>query len=198
MIEILAALSASAAAGMRIALPLLVIGLLYGDQLWAQVPILSGIAPPVVLGVLVSWSVFEVFASKVRLGRRLLQGVELLFSPFAGAILGIAVARATALPPGVIILVGIVGGLLALVLQLVQVGLSYRVSRIPPWIIFAQDVLCVTLVLFAFDAPRQGGLIALLLLWFAIRTSKDWHRWYVEQAQPSERRQPRQHKRDPD
>ncbi|NEO51251.1 MAG: DUF4126 family protein, partial [Moorea sp. SIO4A3] len=35
MIALLAALSASAAAGMRIALPLLVIGLLHSDQLWS-------------------------------------------------------------------------------------------------------------------------------------------------------------------
>jgi hypothetical protein len=198
MIEILAALSASAAAGMRIALPLLVIGLLYGDLLWSQVPVLSGIAPPVILGVLVSWSLFEVFASKVRLGRQLLHVVELLFSPFAGAILGIAVARAALLPGWVIATLGVVGGLLALVLQLVQIGVSYRMRQIPLWTICAQDVLCVILVLFSFDAPRQGGLIALMLLWMAIRTSKDWHRWYVEQANPADRRAPRRGKRDPD
>lgn len=198
MIEILAALSASAAAGMRIALPLLVIGLLYGESLWSQVPILSNIAPPVVLGVLVSWSLLEIFALKIRLGRRLLQTVELLFSPLAGAILGIAVARAALLPEGVVTTLGIVGGSLALVLQLVQIGLAYRLSQVPIWAIFAQDALCIILVLFAFDAPRQGGLIALLLLWLAIRTSKDWHRWYREQAQPDRRRNPRFGKRDPD
>jgi hypothetical protein len=198
MIEILAVLSASAAAGMRIALPLLMIGLLYGDALWSEVPILSQIAPPVVLGVLVSWSLFEVFASKVRLGRRLLQSVELIFSPFAGAILGIAVARATDLPSGVIVILALVGGLLALLLQFVQVGWSYRLQRMPLWIVFAQDALCITLVLFAFDAPRQGGLIALMLLWFAIRTSKEWRRWYLEQASPGDRHNPRRGKQDPD
>ena len=36
MIALLAALSASAAAGLRVALPLLVIGLLYGETIWAQ------------------------------------------------------------------------------------------------------------------------------------------------------------------
>jgi hypothetical protein len=39
LLGVLAILSASAAAGMRIALPLLIIGLLQG-QLWYQVPLL--------------------------------------------------------------------------------------------------------------------------------------------------------------
>ena len=40
MIEVLAILSAGAAAGMRIGIPLLIIGILQGDQLWSQMPIL--------------------------------------------------------------------------------------------------------------------------------------------------------------
>jgi len=54
-----------------------------------------------------------------------------------------------------------------------------------------QDLLCVLLVLFALDAPKQGGLIALLLLWLAIRSSSAWYRWYhagkKRQRQRSER-----------
>lgn len=197
MIEILAALSASAAAGMRIALPLLLIGL-YGGNLWSRVPILSLIPPPVVLGVLVSWSLFEIFASKNRLGVRLLQVVQLAFSPVVGAIMGMAVASAAAFPTWMISLIGVVGGLLALVLQLVQVGWFYRLQGLPLWVVFVQDALCVSLVLFAFDAPQQGGLIAMLLLWLAIRSSKAWHRWYVQQMVPGERGNPRRYKRDPD
>lgn len=197
MIEILAALSASAAAGMRIALPLLVIGLLYGGDLWSRVPLLSLIPPPVVLGVLVSWSLAEVILSKDRLGRRVLLIVQLLFSPLVGAIMGMAVAQATGNPLWLVWLLGIVGGLLALVLQLVQLGWSYRLRDIPLWVIFAQDTLCVLLVLFALDAPRQGGLIALLLLWLAIRSSKEWHRWYRSQA-PGQPGNPRRYKRNPD
>lgn len=198
MIELLAALSASAAAGMRIALPLLVIGLLYGQSLWSQVPILSNFAPPIVLGVLVSWSLAEVVLSKDRIGRRAIQLSQLVFSPFVGAIMGMAVARATGIPTWLVWLLGGVGGTLALVLQLVQVGWSYRLSRIPLWVIFAQDTLCVLLVLFAFDAPNEGGLIALLLLWLAIRSSKEWHRWYKAQARPGDRGHPRRNKHDPD
>ncbi len=198
MLELLAVLSVSAAAGLRIALPLLIIGLLYGDGLWSQVPLLARIPPPVVLAVLVSWSLFEVFASKNRTGQRLLQGVELIFSPIVGAILGIAVARVTISSVWLIGLLGFVGGLLALVLQLVQLGWLYRLRTVPLWVIFAQDFLCVLLVIFAFDAPRQGGLIALLLLWLAIRSSKAWHRWYTEQAAPNHRRNPRRYKQDPD
>ncbi len=198
MLELLAVLSVSAAAGMRIALPLLIIALLYQDSLWTQVPILSLISPPIVLGVLASWSVVEVFASKNRTGQRLLQTVQIVFSPIVGAIMGVAIARATISLEWLIWILGAVGGLLALVLQLVQTGWIYRLKRIPLWAIFAEDVLCVALVLCALDAPRQGGLIALLLLWLAIRSSKEWHRWYVDQSKTRSRRQPRRYKEDPD
>jgi hypothetical protein len=196
MIELLAVLSLSAAAGMRIALPLLLIGLLYGN-LWADVPVLSHIPPPIVVGVLVSWSLVELFLTKNPLGQRGLQLVQLLFSPFVGAIAGITIARAQA-ASGSIWLLGLIGGLLALVLQLVQVGWFYRLRGLPIWVIFLQDFLCVTLVLLAFDAPKQGGLIALLLLWLAIRSSTEWRRWYRQQAHPGDRRHPRRHKQDPD
>jgi hypothetical protein len=175
MIEILAALSASAAAGMRIALPLLVIGLLHGDDLWARVPILSKISPPVLLGILTTWSLIELFASKKLLGQRVLQVVELVFSPLVGAIMGLAVAEATSTPMW---LIGLTGGALAFVLQLVQIGWFYRLRGLPVWVVFIQDALCVVLVFFALDAPQQGGLIALILLWLAIRSSKEWQRWY--------------------
>jgi hypothetical protein len=198
MIETLAALSASAAAGMRIALPLLVIALLYGNILWSQIPILSRLDPPIVLGVLVSWSLAEVVLSKDPLGRRVLLIVQLAFSPLVGAILGMAVAQVTGKPSWLVWLLGGVGGLLALVLQLVQTGWSYRLRNIPLWVIFAQDTLCVLLVLFALDAPRQGGIIALLLLWLAIRSSKEWHRWYQAQALPGQRGNPRRYKKEPD
>jgi hypothetical protein len=178
MIEILAALSASAAAGMRIALPLLVIGLLRSDSLWYSVPLLSRIPPSVLVGILTSWSLFELFASKKLLGQRVLQVVQLLFSPVVGAILGIAVAQFAGAPTAFVWIVGIVGSLLAFVLQLVQVGWFYRLRGLPLWVVFIQDVLCVALVIFALDAPQQGGLIALLLLWLAIRSSTQWHRWY--------------------
>lgn len=198
MIEVLAVLSISAAAGMRIALPLLLIGLLYGDSLWSQVPLLSRIPPPIVLGVLVSWSLLEIFVSKDRVGRRGLQLIQIVFSPIVGAIMGMTVAKTTIPSTWLIWLLGITGGLLALVLQLVQTGWIYRLKRTPVWVIFAQDVLCVVLVFLAFDAPRQGGLIALLLLWFAIRSSKEWHRWYTTQAQGGDRAQPRRRKQEPD
>ncbi|MDJ1171910.1 DUF4126 domain-containing protein [Roseofilum sp. BLCC_M154] len=200
MVELLAALSASASAGLRIALPLLVIGLLHGDSLWSRVPILSLIPPQVVLAVLVSWSLFELVAPKKLLGQRVQQLLQVVFSPVVGTIMGMAIAQ-TALEqtPWMIWIVGGVGGILALVLQLVQAGWFYRLRGIPLWAIFLQDLLCVFLVLFAFDAPQQGGLIALLLLWLAIRSSKEWYRWYVEQAKPDDSgSHPRRHKSNPD
>lgn len=198
MIEVLAALSLSAAAGMRIALPLLLIGLLYSDNLWANVPILSQLNPQLVLGVLVSWSLVELFLSKERFGQRILQLIQLVCSPLVGAIVGITVARTAQLDAWMSWILGIVGGLLALVIQLVQVGWFYRLRGLPLWVIFAQDFLCVALVLLAFDAPTQGGLIALLLLWLTIRSSTEWRRWYRTQAAPGDRKNPRRYKQDPD
>lgn len=197
MIEVLAALSLSAAVGMRVALPLLLIGLLYGN-LWENVPLLSRISPQIVLGVLVSWSLMELLISKERLGQRVLQLIQLVFSPFVGAIVGITVAQTAELETWLLWVIGITGGLLALVLQLVQVGWFYRLRGLPVWVIFLQDFLCVSLVLFAFDAPQQGGLIALLLLWLAIRSSKEWQRWYHNQNTSGDRRSPRRGKRNPD
>ncbi|MGG6297139.1 DUF4126 domain-containing protein [Leptolyngbya sp. AN02str] len=205
MIEILAALSISAAVGIRVALPLLLIGLLQED-LWDKVPLLSQVPPAVVLGVLVSWSLMELLFSKDRIAQRLVQITQLALSPVVGALAGITVARITEIDSWLIPVIGVVGGLLALVLQLVQVGWFYRLRGLPIWLIFVQDFMCVLLVLFAFDAPQQGGLIAMILLWLAIRSSKEWQRWYEAQAsRPSlrdnrrrDRAHPRRGKHDPD
>ncbi|MEZ2230473.1 DUF4126 domain-containing protein [Microcoleus sp.] len=203
MVGLLAALSASAAGGMRIAMPLLLIGLLRIDKLWSEIPLLSGLHPQVVIAILVSWSLLELFASKTFVGQRVLQIVQVIFSPIVGAIMAIAIAQVSSIDelvahPWMLWIIGIVGGLLALVLQLVQAGWLYRLKVLPMWLIFVQDALCIALVLFAFDAPRQGGLIAMLLLWLAIRSSKEWYRWYRSQAKQGLLGNPRQGKRDPD
>lgn len=198
MLELLAVLSASAAAGFRLALPLLLIGLLYGESLWSQVPILSSMNPSFVLGVLVVWSLIEIFASKNRSGQRFLQLVQLVFSPIVGVIIGVAIARITIKPEWLVWLLGATGGVLALVLQLVQTGWIYRLRQVPVWVIFAQDALCIALVFLAFDAPKQGGLIAMLLLWLAIRSSKEWHHWYIQQSSSRKQARPRDYKQDPD
>jgi hypothetical protein len=175
MIEILATLSASAAAGIRIGIPLLIIVLLQGSNFWSQVPIFSHVSPGVLLTCLISCSFVELFVSKKLWGQRILQIIHLFLSPLVGAIMGLAVASATATPHW---LIAVIGGSLALVLQLVQVGWFYRLRGLPLWAVFLQDVLCIALVLFAFDAPWQGGLIALILLWFALRSAKEWYDWY--------------------
>jgi hypothetical protein len=97
-----------------------------------------------------------------------------------GAIMGISVAQLAAAPEPFIWIVGIVGSLLAFVLQLVQVGWFFRLRGLPLWVVFIQDVLCIALVIFAFDSPQSGGVIALLLLLLAIRSSNQWHKWYVK------------------
>jgi Domain of unknown function (DUF4126) len=198
MLEVLAALSLSAAMGMRIALPLLLIVLFRNDDLWANLPVLSQIPPPLVIGLLASWSLVELLFSKHRLIQRLLQIVQLLCSPFLGALVGLTVARTAQFDGALVWMLAIIGGLLALVLQLVQVGWAYRLRNgLPVWVIFIQDFLCVTLVILAFDAPRQGGLIVLLLLWLTIRSSTEWRLWYQRQASRKQKN-PRQFKDDPD
>ncbi|AKG21063.1 DUF4126 domain-containing protein [Calothrix sp. 336/3] len=175
MIELLAALSASAAAGMRIALPLLCIGIFQGSNLWSEVPILCHISTPILLGTLTTWSLVEIYASKQLIGQRILQVVQLIFSPIVGGIMGLAVAPATPAPHW---LIAVVGGCFALVLQLVQMGWFFRLRGLPLWVVFIQDVLCVALVFLAFDAPWHGGLIALLMLWLAVRSGRYWYQWY--------------------
>ena len=178
MLEIvLAILSVSAAAGMRSLLPLLVLGCLAGESLWSKVPLLDHISPPILAGVLVTGSLFEVIASKDRTAIRVSQLFQLCLSPLVGGLLGFSIARTSDLPMVVVVVLGIVSGLLALVLQLVQVGWFYRLRGLPLWIIFAQDFLCVLLIIFAFGAPQHGGIIALILLWFAIRSADEWKRW---------------------
>ncbi|MEA5417958.1 DUF4126 domain-containing protein [Spirulina sp. CCNP1310] len=177
LIGILAALSASAAAGMRIALPLLLIGLLQ-DDLWSTVPILDWLHPQVVVGVLTSWSLFEMFASKRQLGQRVNQLVQLGFSPIVGAVMAVTAMNLTSLEFEPVWIIAIVGGLLAFVLKLVQVGWFFRLQGLPLWVILLEDLLCIFLVFFALKAPQQGGLIAMLLLWLSVRSSGAWYRWY--------------------
>jgi hypothetical protein len=181
MLEILlAVLSGSAAAGLRVALPLLVIAI-YGGGLWLRVPLLSNIPTAAIVGVLVSWSVLEFLASKDRFGQRLLQVFELISSPIVGALISIAIATGqSGLEFLQVAVFGTIGAVLALVLQLLQMGIMYRLRRVPLWAVFAQDVACVGLTLFAFGSPIQGGLIALILLWLAIRSATQWRRLYRE------------------
>lgn len=181
MIEVLAALSASAAAGMRTALPLLFVGLLQGHSLWSQVPVLSRISSPLLFGALTSLSIIELLASKRLTGQRVLQVLQLIFSPVVGAIMGLACANVNYTPQWLVILFS---ASLALVLKLVQVGWFFRLRGLPTWAVFIQDFLCIILVIFACNAPWQGGLIALLLLWFAIRSGTSWYNWYRYTPRP--------------
>lgn len=175
LVALFAVLSIAAAGGLRFALPLLVISLLYRD-LWTQVPLLSHISPYVALPILITWSCLEILGTKNPTGQRILQIVQLMCSPTIGAILGIAVARLT---QGPVLLMGIVGGTLALLVQLLQVGWFFRLGGLPWWVILGQDILCVILTVLALQAPKQGALIALLLVWLAVRSSRDWRNFYL-------------------
>lgn len=172
-------LSIAAATGLRLALPLLMIGLMSGERLWSNVPLLSQVNPSVVVTLLVIWSLAELVLSKDPVSRRLIQIVELFLSPLVGAMAGIAIARTVGLEGWLYLLLGLISALLALVIQLMQVGWFYRPRRPPLWMFFVLDALCIFLAILAFDSPRQGGIIALLLLWLVIRTSNLWRHWRV-------------------
>ena len=113
--------------------------------------------------------------------------IQLVFSPIVGAILGIAVSKGTESPSW---LIGLIGGLFAFILQMVQVGLFYRWRSLPVWVVFVQDALSVSLVFLALDAPQQGGLISLVLLLLAVRSSKELHDWYRGQRSSQKHRKP--------
>lgn len=176
IIQVLAILSASAAGGMRIGLPLLIIGLVRIDELWSNIPLLSSLNPQLIIGILTSWSLFELFGTKKLIGLRIVQIVQLIFSPLAGGLMAIGVSRLIEVEITPLWLLGLIGGLLALVLKLVQVGWFFRLGKIPMGFIFLEDFLSAVLVIFALNAPENGGLIAFILLWIALRSSTEWKR----------------------
>lgn len=175
--ELLAILAIAAATGLRVAMPLLLIGLMSGEQLWENVPLLSLLPPALVLAVLAGWSTAELLLSKDAYSQRIFQVIELLCSPAVGAIAGVALARTLGLESWLHLGIGITSALLALVIQLLQLGWFYRPRRPPLWIFFVVDGLCVFLAYLAFDFPNGGGIIALMLLWLVIRTSYIWQNW---------------------
>ncbi len=179
MIELLSVFSASAATGIRLALPLLMIALLYGQRVLLSVPLVSRIPSTLLMGLLISWTILEIFGYRRLLSQRILQIFQLVASPFCGAIMGLAVIQINGFDPKLSWLLAGLGGLLALVLQLVRVGWFYRLKSLPTWIGFVEDALCIVLVLAAFQSPLEGGLIALLLLWFGIRSAKEWRDRYL-------------------
>ncbi len=176
---VLAVLSISAAASMRLALPLLIISLFYSQEFWSDVPVLKYLDPRVVLGISIAWSVLELFISKKLLGQRILQIIQLLFSPILGGMIAVALAQIAEVDFTPVWLIGLLGGIFALVLTIVQVGWFFRLRGLPIWAVFLQDVLGILLVFLAFASPIEGGLIALLLLWLAIRSSTAWRNWYL-------------------
>lgn len=178
MIEVLAALSASAAVGIRIALPLLSLELLRGEALWSDIPLVSAIEPLIRLAILCSWSLLELLVSKRLLGQRLLQIVMLVSSPIAGAIASMANYNAIALP---IWMMAILGGLLAFLLQIVQMAWFYRQSSLPLKFVFAQDIGSILLAILAVKMPSLGGIISLSLFWWAVRSYRHSLGWYKKQ-----------------
>ncbi len=172
--ELLAVLALSAALGLRIALPLLVLGLMSGSGLWSQVPILANLPPTLVMGGLVSGALLELILSKQRFSRPLLHSTELLLSPIVGLMAGLALVHPLGIAGWLQGVIALIGGLVALVIQLVQIGWFYRPRQPPLWGMFLVDALCLLLTLSAFTVPQVGGMLSLLLLWLVIRTADGW------------------------
>lgn len=184
MAAILGVLAAAAAGGFRLALPLLVLLLLHRDQTWDHIPLLGRWSPALVLGILTAGAVWELLAPLHPWGVRLWQPVQVLLSPVVGGLLGMMTAQVMGLPRAMHSLLGLVGGALAWLLQLVQMGWFYRRGRFPTWVILAQDGLCALLALVALQAPKQGGLLALMLVWLALRAAKTWQRQFQQHRRP--------------
>ena len=182
---VLAILSISAAVGMRLALPLVVISLFYSQEFWSDVPVLRHFEPRVILAISIAWSLLELFSSKQLLGQRILQMIQLLFSPILGGIVAVAFAHIAEIDFTPFWLIGLVGGMFAMVLTIVQIGWFFRLRGLPLWVVLLQDILGIVLVFMAFSYPKEGGLIALLLLWLAIRSSNTWRNWYLESKKTS-------------
>jgi hypothetical protein len=182
---VLAVLSVSAAASMRLAIPLLTLGLFYSQDISAKTPLFNYFEPRVILAIGISWSLFELFGSKKLLGQRMLQLVQLIFSPLVGSLTAITMTHIFEIDFKPMWLIGLIGGVFALVLTLVQVGWFFRLRGIPIWLVYLEDILCVVLVFLAFTSPKEGGLIALLLFWLAIRSSNSWRQWSSHKSHPT-------------
>ncbi|MFZ4639773.1 MAG: DUF4126 domain-containing protein [Nodosilinea sp.] len=182
MIEILAVLSIGAATGLRVILPLLLVGLMSGDRLWADIPLVAKLPPNLVLGALVGGSIAELLLSKDRYGQRLLYPAELILSLGVGVLVGIGIGRSLGLPSEFHRVAGLISGLLALVIQFSQVGWFYRPQPLPLWMFFLVDGLCVSLALCSFYAPQLGGITALVLLWLVLRTAYRWRDWFRDRG----------------
>lgn len=180
MIQVLAIISASAAGGLRVGLPLLILGLANLNTLWSEIPLLDKIRPEVVIGVLVSWTIFEIFGTKKLLGLRIIQIIQLIVSPVVGAMLAVGAAKWTEFDQAPFWLIGIIGGVFALVLRFVLVGWFFHWGRLPIAFTFLEDILSAILTVFALRAPENGGIIAMLLLWIALRSSHEWRQWYLQ------------------
>ncbi len=182
---VLAVLSVSAATSFRLALPLLALSLFYSQELFAHIPLFNRLDPRVIVAIGISWCLFELFGSKKLLGQRVLQIFQLVLSPFVGALAAMTVASIVEMNFQPIWLIGIIGGVFTLVLTLVQVGWFFRLGGIPIWVVYVEDLLCFGLVAFALLSPVEGGLIALFILWLAVRSSGDWRNRYSPQAAKS-------------
>lgn len=182
MLEILGSLSAAAAAGMRLGIPILVLGLIYTGKAWENIPIISSINPIIILSTLIVWSLLELTFSKKLLGQRLLQNFQLVFSPLGGSLLAYMMTQYYNLSADdhLTWVLVISGGFLALIIKLVEIGWFFRLGGIPIIVVVFEDMLSALMVVLALKAPQEGGLIAIALLWIALRSAGEWRIWHLK------------------
>jgi len=186
MIQVLAVISAAASGGFRLGLPLLIIGLANVDKLWSEIPLLNRIQPEVLLAILVSVTIFEILGTKRMIGLRIIQIIQLILSPVVGAILAVGAANWTNLEYVPLWIIAVTGGLFALVLRFVLVGLFFRWGKMLIILTVSEDILAMILALLALTSPENGGLIAMLLLLLALRISSEWRQWQKQRKLPLE------------
>jgi len=186
MIQVLAVISAAASGGFRLGLPLLIIGLANVDKLWSEIPLLNRIQPEVLLAILVSVTIFVILGTKRMIGLRIIQIIQLILSPVVGAILAVGAANGTNLEYVPLWIIAVTGGLFALVLRFVLVGLFFRWGKMPIILTVSEDILAMILALLALTSPENGGLIAMLLLLLALRISSEWRQWQKQRKLPLE------------
>ena len=120
------------------------------------------------------------------IGLRIIQIIQLILSPVVGAILAVGAANWTNLEYVPLWIIAVTGGLFALVLRFVLVGLFFRWGKMPIILTVSEDILAMILALLALTSPENGGLIAMLLLLLALRISSEWRQWQKQRKLPLE------------
>jgi Domain of unknown function (DUF4126) len=176
LIVFLASLSAASAGGIRLGLPLLLLVFINGASGGqTENGFVHFLTQPFMLGILFTWTLVEVVASKTAIGQRVVRLVQFGLTPVVAGILAAAFWTGNFWTG---VGVALLGALLASVLQLVQSGFLFRIGPLPLWASFLQDALCGLLIVLACYAPALGAGLGLVLLVLALRQAQSWRKQF--------------------